>query len=1041
MSWQTALRRTVKPVQLFARPKITPKTIDLNRVVTVDFETFFSQDYTLRKLSTSEYVRHPEFKVQMVGIKIGRKPTKIYDAEKGRKALQAINWATHSLCCHNTAFDGFILSHHWGIKPAYYHDTLSMARGLHSNEIDGDLDSVAKFYGGVGKVEGFLEKTKGVRDWSPALFKEGAVYCAQDIDECFRIFTQMVPKLPADEMDIIDLVIRMFCDPVLKVDIPRVQAEYERELERREKLFFNAVPPDQYDVGGLHYDEAFFKKSILKTGAERALEDTDRRMMISKRLLGNNEFFADLLRKLDITPPIKISPAWMKKSASERDEEGKFVYAFAKDDPAFVNLPDDVDAWRGTLRQDRKTDVLKIAAKRTRIETLIQARLAVKSTGNVTRAERFLEAGKDNMPLPVGYAYSRAHTHRLGGNNKMNCLPGESEVLTPDGWIRLDKFPENGGVAAVWDATTSNIEFAPVGLFKKMYSGPMVRARTRTRTHDALYTPDHGLPVITYRSKEAVRRTAEEMIGQRDWLLPVSGFLQGKDPLAISPALARFAAAVQADGSIVPNSEHSTAVQFSFKKERKVRRFKQLCEDAGIRYTETAGEEGYTKFYVNHGQAPNDMFKVFGAWLLKLSPEALTALVDEAAHWDGHVRGRSYLYSSAIKANVEWLQTAAHLVGRSAQTFEVNNCRGWNTNPDAKLWTMNVKPRGYVLNEREREPLKLTKGVTQEVFCLTTPTGWFLMRHNGTIHVTGNCQNLPRGGELRKSILAPEGYRLVVCDSGQIECRTAAWLWGQTDLLDAFRVADTFEEEQAKLPKEKRRKPDIHERDAYCRFADNIYGRVITKDDKTERFVGKVATLGLQFGLGAQKLQMILAKGALGGPPVFFDINTCHRIVNTYRSTNFKIREGWGICNRIIEDMARGRQGSHGPISWEANTIWLPNGMALNYPGLRLTHNEEKGWDEWSYQAKDITTKIYGGLLTENLVQALARIIVMTQMLHISHKYRVVMTTHDEVVTLAKEKEADKCLEFMLKEMKTPLPWCPDLKLNAEGGHDINYSK
>lgn len=173
MSWKSALAKSTKPVVEFARPAFTPYKVNMAKVVTVDFETYFDVDYTLRKLSTSEYVRHPLFKIQMVGIKIGNRPTKIYDGKKGTAALKAIDWTTHSLLCHNTAFDGFIMSHHMGIVPYLYHDTLSMARGLHSNEVDGDLDSVAKFYGGAGKVEGFLEKTKGVRDWPPALFQFG----------------------------------------------------------------------------------------------------------------------------------------------------------------------------------------------------------------------------------------------------------------------------------------------------------------------------------------------------------------------------------------------------------------------------------------------------------------------------------------------------------------------------------------------------------------------------------------------------------------------------------------------------------------------------------------------------------------------------------------------------------------------------------------------------------------------------------------------------------------------------------------------------
>lgn len=77
----------------------------------------------------------------------------------------------------------------------------------------------------------------------------------------------------------------------------------------------------------------------------------------------------------------------------------------------------------------------------------------------------------------------------------------------------------------------------------------------------------------------------------------------------------------------------------------------------------------------------------------------------------------------------------------------------------------------------------------------------------------------------------------------------------------------------------------------------------------------------------------------------------------------------------------------------------------------------------------------------ENIVQALARIIVMEQMLMIDKKYRCVMTTHDEVVAHPKLREAEKCYQFMYQCMTTPLWWCPDIPLAAKGGWAENYSK
>ncbi len=184
----------------------------------------------------------------------------------------------------------------------------------------------------------------------------------------------------------------------------------------------------------------------------------------------------------------------------------------------------------------------------------------------------------------------------------------------------------------------------------------------------------------------------------------------------------------------------------------------------------------------------------------------------------------------------------------------------------------------------------------------------------------------------------------------------------------------------------------------------------------------------------------------MGGPRINFIRDHCAFIVNTYRSANYMIAQGWKQCGRIIEDMAAGVSGEHKCITWGGDgegtgRILLPNGMSLKYPHLRKARNEEKGYEEWTYQSGDLRKKIYGGLLCENLVQALARIIVMEQMLEIDKKYRVVMTTHDEVVAHPKLREAEECYQFMYQCMTTPLWWCPDIPLAAEGGWAVNYSK
>jgi DNA polymerase len=83
--------------------------------------------------------------------------------------------------------------------------------------------------------------------------------------------------------------------------------------------------------------------------------------------------------------------------------------------------------------------------------------------------------------------------------------------------------------------------------------------------------------------------------------------------------------------------------------------------------------------------------------------------------------------------------------------------------------------------------------------------------------------------------------------------------------------------------------------------------------------------------------------------------------------------------------------------------------------------------------------KMYGGLLVENVVQALSRVIVANQMLEIAKRYRVVMFTHDEVVCVVPDAEVEVAKGFMKEVMSTPPSWGESIPLNAEAESGKTY--
>ena len=288
-----------------------------------------------------------------------------------------------------------------------------------------------------------------------------------------------------------------------------------------------------------------------------------------------------------------------------------------------------------------------------------------------------------------------------------------------------------------------------------------------------------------------------------------------------------------------------------------------------------------------------------------------------------------------------------------------------------------------------------------------------------------NLQNLPSRGNttIRRALKAPEGHTVISSDSSQIEARTVAWIAGQEDLVQAFREA----------------------RDVYSEFATEIYGRKITKADKVERFVGKTCILGLGYGMGAEKLRRTLELGA-GGISVNIDIGEAERIVRIYRTKNFKIVQFWQKCGHALTAMMQGGSGNlHDVLTYDNTGITLPNKFRIQYPALRQATNgfeyinDARQHRNFLSGAEATWTRIYGGKVTENIVQALAAIVIREQMATAGQHYHVAFQVHDEIIITAPDGEAEQAETKLMEIMSAPPKWAADLPVACESGKAKNY--
>ena len=186
--------------------------------VTLDFETYYAKDFSLTRMTTEEYINDPRFEVIGVGIKIDDGETRWY-ADNIAEELHKIDWANSALLCHNMMFDGAILAFKYGIVPAYYFDTLCMARAIHGVDVGGSLAALVKQYElGEKGTEVINALGKRRADFTSEDLSSYGDYCINDVDLTFGLFNRLSAKCPQAELDLIDMTLRMYTQPTLYVN-------------------------------------------------------------------------------------------------------------------------------------------------------------------------------------------------------------------------------------------------------------------------------------------------------------------------------------------------------------------------------------------------------------------------------------------------------------------------------------------------------------------------------------------------------------------------------------------------------------------------------------------------------------------------------------------------------------------------------------------------------------------------------------------------------------------------------------------------------
>jgi len=208
------------------------------QVAVLDFESFYSDDYTLKKMSTEAYIRDPRFKAHGAAIKWSANTSaQWYDERQLRYILTQHDWSDTFLIHHHAQFDGLILSHHYDVHPKMFGCTLSMARLLLGNHLSVRLDAVRKHFGMSMKTTPYNlfrgKQWEEMDQGTQRLIGEGAI---DEVESIWKIFGLMHQQFPVEEYESISTTIKMFTEPVLVADVPALAKVWQDESTKKANM-------------------------------------------------------------------------------------------------------------------------------------------------------------------------------------------------------------------------------------------------------------------------------------------------------------------------------------------------------------------------------------------------------------------------------------------------------------------------------------------------------------------------------------------------------------------------------------------------------------------------------------------------------------------------------------------------------------------------------------------------------------------------------------------------------------------------------------
>lgn len=311
----------------------------------------------------------------------------------------------------------------------------------------------------------------------------------------------------------------------------------------------------------------------------------------------------------------------------------------------------------------------------------------------------------------------------------IGCLDKDTEFLSPNGWVKISDY--NNEQVLQYNKETDTCNFINPDRFIKQDCTEFYKLYSKYGL-DQVVSAEHKVLVwkgVKNRGYKLTDYTAEALVNKHNSLIKgIQGGIKttfnytSNNMLSFSDELLKVIIMVSADGHIRKNGN----IELHFSKERKINRAQFLLNEANILYTVNKGKDDTTYIYFKDSRITKDL-TIF--W--KANSRQLKILADECLNWDGHIGKRSF-YSTSIKEHADIIQYAFTVSGIRAGIFKKEYSNKWKT--IYEVYTTNNNIVGFPAKKFEK-----VKSLDGKKYCFTVPTGYFIIRRNNKISITGNC--------------------------------------------------------------------------------------------------------------------------------------------------------------------------------------------------------------------------------------------------------------------------------------------------------------